>query len=69
MIVWSTTLSWGLLSTGNCKISDFSEKDNLRRFKIELFSRSAVNLILDFAYELVGQGCKILPDWGEAVGL
>ena len=54
MIVWSTTLSWGLLSTGNCKISDFSEKDNLRRFKIELFSRSAVNLILDFAYELVG---------------
>ena len=45
-----------LLSTGNCKISDFSEKDNLGGFKIEFFSRPTVNLILDFAYELIGQG-------------
>ena len=33
-----------LLSTGNCKISDFSEKDNLGGFKIEFFSRPTVNL-------------------------
>ena len=31
-----------LLSTGNCKISDLSKKDNFREFKIEFFSRPTV---------------------------
>lgn len=38
------------------KLAIFRKKDNFRGFKIEFFSRSTVNLILDFANELIGQG-------------
>lgn len=38
------------------KLAIFRKKDNFRGFKIEFFPRSTVNLILDFANELIGQG-------------
>lgn len=48
-----------LLSTGNCKISDFSEGNHLRGLKIEFFPWSTVKFILALANKTVRQGREI----------
>lgn len=48
-----------LLSTYNCKISDFSEGNNFRGVKIQFFPWSSVKFMLYFANKIVRQDGEV----------
>ncbi len=50
-------------SSGKCKISDLPEGNILWAVEIQFFTRSSIDLILNFADECTGYGRKIGAFW------
>ena len=48
-----------LLSTDNCKISDFLEENLKRGFEIKFFPRSPIQFILNFTDKSISQRRKV----------